>query len=417
MKVNRLHIKSFRGIGELKLEFEPGEPTVFIGVNGVGKSSVLDCLAILLSWLTGRIQNPKGSGRFFSEEDIKKGDKETHNEITISIEGQEEVSWSITHGRKGRSKETSSNLTELKAIIDDIHHHLDALPQTALPLVVYYPTNRAVLDIPLRIRTKHSFDQTDAYNEALTGGQIDFRLFFEWFREREDLENELRLNQSDKYRDRQLEAVREAIAKLLDGFSNLRIQRSPLRMTVEKNGQELIINQLSDGEKCLLAMVGDLAKRLSIANPNQSDDPLRGSGVILIDEIELHLHPKWQRGIIQGLQKTFPNCQFIVTTHSPQVIGNVRWVYLLIGTSEGITVEKLRSFGKDSNRILETLMDTPERPEKIQEQLRELFRYIDEANLNEARQLRLKLAEEMGEEDPEFVRADWLIQRQEILNQ
>lgn len=416
MKVKRLKMNSFRGISDLTLEFDTDEPTVFIGINGVGKSSILECLAILLSWLTKRIQTPNSNGRSFNEDDIKKGCKETHNEITISINYWPEVVWSLTKVSKGRSKDTSSNLGDLKRVVEHIHRQLDPTSSAALPLAVYYPTNRAVLDIPLKIRTKHSFEQITAYDEVLTGGQIDFRRFFEWFRDREDLENEIRLNDSDRYRDRELEAVRDAIANLLDGFSNLRVRRSPLRMTVNKQGEELIVNQLSDGEKCLLALAGDLARRLAIANPDRNYNPLEGSGVVLIDEIELHLHPKWQRAIIPNLKKTFPNCQFIITTHSPQVISDLKWVHLLRSTSEGIAFDRVPSFGKDSNRILETLMKTPERPEEIKEDLRELFRLIDKGELGKARQFRQDLADKMGEEDPELVRADWLIQRKEILN-
>ena len=416
MKVKRLKLNSFRGISDLTLEFDTDEPTVFIGINGVGKSSILECLAILLSWLTKRIQTPNSNGRSFNEDDIKKGCKETHNEITISINDWSEVVWSLTKVSKGRSKDTSSNLGDLKRVVDRIHSQLDANSYAALPLAVYYPTNRAVLDIPLKIRTKHSFEQITAYDEVLTGGQIDFRRFFEWFRDREDLENEVRLNNTKEYRDRELEAVRYAIANLLDGFSNLRVRRSPLRMTVNKEGDELIVNQLSDGEKCLLALAGDLARRLAIANPNPDCNPLEGSGVVLIDEIELHLHPKWQRAIIPNLKKTFPNCQFIITTHSPQVISDLKWVHLLMPTSEGIAIERVPSFGKDSNRILETLMGTPERRQEIKDDLRELFHLIDKGELGNARQLRQNLADQMGEEDPEFVRADWLIQRKEILN-
>jgi predicted ATP-binding protein involved in virulence len=416
VKVKRLKMNSFRGISDLTLEFDTDEPTVFIGINGVGKSSILECLAILLSWLTKRIQTPNSSGRSFNEDDIKNGCKETHNEITISINDWPEVVWSLTKVSKGRSKDTSSHLGDLKRVVDRIHSQLDDSSYAALPLAVYYPTNRAVLDIPLKIRTKHSFEPITAYDEVITGGQIDFRRFFEWFREREDLENELRLNNTNEYRDRELEAVRYAIANLLDGFSNLRVRRSPLRMTVNKEGDELIVNQLSDGEKCLLALAGDLARRLAIANPNPGCNPLQGSGVVLIDEIELHLHPKWQRAIIPNLKKTFPNCQFIITTHSPQVISDLKLVHLLRSTSEGIAIERVPSFGKDSNRILETLMETPERRQEIKEDLRELFRLIDKGELGKARQFRQNLADQMGEEDPEFVRADWLIQRKEILN-
>lgn len=415
MKVKRLKMNSFRGISDLTLEFDTDEPTVFIGINGVGKSSILECLAILLSWLTKRIQTPNSSGRSFNEDDIKNGCKETHNEITISINDWPEVVWSLTKIRKGRSKDTSSHLGDLKKVVDRIHSQLDANSYAALPLVVYYPTNRAVLDIPLRIRTKHSSEPITAYDEVLTGGQIDFRRFFEWFREREDIENEERLNNTNEYRDPQLKAVRSAIDNLLDGFSNLRVRRSPLRMTVNKEGEEVIVNQLSDGEKCSLALAGDLARRLAIANPNPDCNPLEGSGVVLIDEIELHLHPKWQRAIIPNLKKTFPNCQFIITTHSPQVISDLKWVHLLRSTSEGIAIDRVPSFGKDSNRILETLMGTPERPQEIKEDLRELFRLIDKGELGKARQFRQELAHRMGEEDPEFVRADWLIQRKEII--
>lgn len=416
MKVKRLKMNSFRGISDLTLEFDTDEPTVFIGINGVGKSSILECLAILLSWLTKRIQTPPTNGRSFKEDDIKKGCKETHNEITISINDWPEVVWSLTKVSKGRSKDTSSNLGNLKRVVEHIHRQLYPTSSAALPLAVYYPTNRAVLDIPLKIRTKHSFEQITAYDEVLTGGQIDFRRFFEWFRDWEDLENELRLNNSNEYRDRELEAVRYAIENLLDGWSNLRVRRSPLRMTVNKQGEELIVNQLSDGEKCLLALAGDLARRFAIANPNPDCNPLEGSGVVLIDEIELHLHPKWQRAIIPNLKKTFPNCQFIITTHSPQVISDLKWVHLLRSTSEGIAIERVPSFGKDSNRILKTLMETPERPQEILEDLRKLFRLIDKGELGKARQFRQYLADQMGEEDPEFVRADWLIQRKEILN-
>ena len=417
MKVKRLKMNSFRGISDLTLEFDTDEPTVFIGINGVGKSSILECLAILLSWLTKRIQTPPTNGRSFKEDDIKKGCKETHNEITISINDWPEVVWSLTKVSKGRSKDTSSNLGDLKRVVDRIHSQLDAKSYPALPLAVYYPTNRAVLDIPLEIKTKHSSEPITAYDEVLTGGHIDFRRFFEWFRDREDLENELRLNNTNEYRDRQLEAVRYAITNLLDGLSNLRVRRSPLlRMTADKQGKELIVNQLSDGEKCLLALAGDLARRLAIANPNPDYKPLEGYGVVLIDVIELHLHPKWQRAIIPNLKKTFPNCQFIITTHSPQVISDLKWVHLLRSTSEGIAIDRVPSFGKDSNRILETLMGTPERRQEIKEDLRELFRLIDKGELGKARQFRQALAHKMGEEDPEFVRADWLIQRKEILN-
>jgi predicted ATP-binding protein involved in virulence len=429
MKVKRLQIDSFRGIDDLTLEFQTDEPTVFIGINGVGKSTVLDCLAILLSHFVEALIKPPTEAwnlnarkqdityaRFPGVQDITNGCDEVHNKITISLISSREITGSLMGVRKGSWNSFELDFTELKTFAHGLHSQLQNHPETNIPLVVYYPVKRAVLDIPLEIPKEHPFEQIDAYDEALAGVQISFSSFFQWFRVLEDLENEERRDNPD-YRNRQLEAVRQAIYSLPAGFLNLRVRRSPLRMTVAKQGQELIINQLSDGEKCLLAMVGDLARRLAIANPGLPD-PLQGSGVVLIDEIELHLHPKWQREIIPALTRTFPNCQFIVTTHSPQVISQVKpeGIYILERTDEGIVAMRPESsYGRDTNRILEDLMDTPERPQEIKESLLELFRLIAKGELDSARQLHQKIADEIGADEPELVGASVSIRRREIL--
>ena len=459
MKVNRLTIQSFRGIDNLTLEFEDMNPTVLVGVNGVGKSSILDCLAILLSQFTGRIQGSPDSIRLFSEEDITWGHQETRCEIEVLL-GSQKLTWFLTHIRNedplSKYKALISNVEKLntkireqrgagekfnplmaafteqmqlalsnikgdfseavEVVIDNLRSRVQTNQTANLPVIVFYPVNRAVVDIPLDITEKLQFHQVDAYQQALIGGRIDFKTFFDWFRNREDFENESRVNNVN-YRDPQLKATREAIYSLLP-FSNLRVRRSPLRMTLEKQGRELVVNQLSDGEKCLLALVGDLARRLALANPGL-EDPLQGSGVVLIDEIELHLHPKWQREIIPALTRTFPHCQFIITTHSPQVVSYIQpeAIYLLESIETDIVANQPESsFGRDSNSILEDIMDVSERPSEIKEKLQNLFRLIDQGNLNTAKQLRQDLATEIGEDEPEFVRADVLIKRKEILN-
>ena len=352
----------------------------------------------------------------FTEEDIKNDKHETHNEIITDFESQE-FTWSLTKVKKGRIKDTSTNLSEINKITENIKHQLSLSKEYNLPVILYYSTNRAVLDIPLKIKKQHSFEQIDTYENAISGTGSDFRIFFEWFRKQEDLENELRLENSPNYQDKQLEAVRQAISSLIPNFNKLRVRRSPLRMTLQKNGEELIVNQLSDGEKCLLAMVGDLARRLAIANPGLKN-PLDGFGVVLIDEIELHLHPKWQREIIPALTRTFPHCQFIVTTHSPQVISQIKpqGIYILEKTNDGIIAKRPESsYGRDSNQILEDLMDVPERPQEIKQDLLKLFRLIDEGNLEAAKELRKELAEIIGEDEAQFVKADILIRRKGLL--
>jgi len=417
MKITQITINSFRGIKHLTLNFTPNQPTVLIGVNGMGKSSILDCLAILLSWFTARPQNLQGNGSHFVDSDINNDSKEITSTITIDTDDFQNISWTLGKTKKGSNVKTNTDLSNLKKLVENIHNKIENNDQISFPLVVYYPTNRAVLDVPLRIKQKHLFEPINAYDLALAKGTIDFRRFFEWFRNREDLENEqYRYNNQEK--DRQLEAVRNAIYQILDGFSNLRVERSPLRMTLEKNGEKLIVNQLSDGEKCLLAMVGDLARRLAIANPAH-EYPLQGDAIVLIDEIELHLHPSWQRKIVSSLKKTFPNCQFIITTHSPQVLSYIQPenIYILESTKEGIIAQKPTiSYGRDSNSILEDVMGVSDRPQPIKEAIFKLFQLIDEGNLDSAQKLRQDIAEKIGLDEPELIKAGVSIKRKEILN-
>ncbi|KAM3091523.1 AAA family ATPase [Phormidesmis sp. 146-12] len=428
MKVKSLTLRSFRGIDNLTLDFDP-KVTVLIGNNGVGKSSILDGLSNMFSpfllflrkgyteqdidwtktlFLSKRNKEP--IMRSFCDQDIANRDKELSTKIVLALR-EKEISWSITKARGNSTQDDSIN--ELGKNINSTLREWVNNPELNLPLITYYPITRAVLSVSLEIANSQ-FRQIDAYDRFLEESGSGFEQFFIWFRTLEDLENEERRDTLE-YRDRQLEAVRKAIPEFLPGFSNLRVRRSPLRMTVQKQGQELIINQLSDGEKCLLAMVGDLARRLAIANPGLLD-PLQGEGVVLIDEIELHLHPKWQREIIPALTRTFPNCQFIVTTHSPQVLGEVKGkVYQLKSTSEGIIAESLQTYGRDSNQILEDVMDVPERSREFQDKIRHLFRLIEDGKLDEAKSLQQELEDSITYEEPEFVKSEILIRRKEVL--
>ena len=107
---------------------------------------------------------------------------------------------------------------------------------------------------------------------------------------------------------------------MLDRCANLRVVRKPrLEMKIDKENISLNVSQMSDGEKCTLALLGDLARRLALANP-MKENPLLGEGIVLIDEVELHMHPSWQRKVLYTLKETFPNIQFIVTTHSPIIL-------------------------------------------------------------------------------------------------
>ncbi len=416
MHIEQLTLNKFRGAKELPLVLHE-RMNVFVGMNGAGKSSLLDASAILLSWLINRIKTVSASGRPISEADIQNGAAYARLSVKLSNYATP-YEWSLVKYRKGRQQDEKSSLSALSQLAAALKKRFSACDGAVnLPLFVYYPVNRAVLDIPLRIRGQHRFDVLSAYDDALTGGS-NFRTFFEWFREREDLENENR-----KYLDKEfcpvpeLEAVRRALSQFMPTFKNLTVRRDPLRMEVEKNGQRLIVNQLSDGEKCLMAMVGDLARRLAIINPLR-DNPLDGEGVILIDEIDLHLHPKWQRMIVPKLREVFPYCQFLVSTHSPHVITHVQaeCIYLLEQTKSGMTAQHPReSYGKNADRILEDLMGLETtRPDKVSSELQSLYEEIDQGQLVDARQKIVTLKAEIGE-DPELVKAEVLIKRKEII--
>ncbi len=415
MRLNSINIEGFRGIPNLQLEF-PKQVNVLVGVNGVGKSAVLDCTAILLSRLIGRIRSSAGTGRYFTHSDINNRRQWTRNEIEIAFQGKP-LRWSVVKTRRGQQKQSISGLVDLRRDVELFRSKLAEDEAARLPLAVYYPVNRAVLDIPLRIRKRHPFDRLAAYDQALSGEWSSFRVFFEWFREREDLENENRLDRPE-FRDSQLQAVRTATERFLAGFKGLKVRRSPLRMVVEQHGEELIVNQLSDGEKCTLAMAGDLARRMAIANPAMAD-PLQGEAVVLIDEIDLHLHPEWQRRIIAALTKTFPKCQFLLSTHSPPILGHLdsKSIWILQRTKSGVSAKRPDdAYGQTTDRILEDIMGVPPRPKEVQNTLNKLFRAIERGEMMEAKQLLSHMQLKVGP-DPDLVKASVLIRRKEVLGQ
>jgi predicted ATP-binding protein involved in virulence len=424
MHIDKLTLMQFRGATSLPLELD-NHLNVFVGMNGTGKSTILDAAALSLSWLVNRIKSSTASGRPVTEQDIQNGTSSAKVYIDC-IHGTTRYTWTLVKTRKGyKASAERSSYQQVNELAKHFQEQITATNgRVDLPLFAYYPVNRTVLDIPLRIRKKHRFELLSAFDDSLTSG-ADFRTFFEWFREREDLENEIRkavqegyaIDEVLQFPDPQLEAVRKALTGFMPEFTNLTVRRSPLRMEVEKNGTRMTVNQLSDGEKCLMAMVGDLARRLAIANPTRSN-PLEGDGVILIDEIDLHLHPRWQRRIIPKLLEVFPGCQFLVSTHSPHVITHVQPenLFLLSQDENGIHAEHpTESYGKNVTRVLEDLMGLETtRPDVVDQELGLIFEQIEQGELEAARQGIDKLRKEIGE-DPDLIKASVLIRRKELI--
>lgn len=446
MHVKQLKLTNFRRFGELTIPFDDGvdasEPNtiVFIGNNGAGKTAILDALALSLSWLVARINREKGSGGSLTDADVLNGENASTIDLQIDYD-QSTYHWVLSKTLKGRVKTLDSQLSDVTKLAGCFREQLTNDRQTSLPLIANYPIERVVLDIPLKIRTRHNFDQLDGYDNSLQKG-VDFRRFFEWFRDREDAENEIRSSELrqqfdeiiEQYRDntediadlfkaldrikatardRQLTAIRVAIKSFMPDFDNLRVQRKPrLQMLIDKNSKTLDVGQLSQGEKSLMALVGDIARRLAMMNPTL-ENPLEGSGIVLIDEVDMHLHPNWQRAIIGNLNRTFPNCQFILTTHSPIVISETPNL-LCYALNDG-ELEKLPSlYGMDVNQVLLQDMDADIRNADIQNALDQLRDNLQDGKLDAAKQLLAELESKIAIDHLELNKARLLIRRLEM---
>jgi predicted ATP-binding protein involved in virulence len=426
MRIKQLRLKNFRGIKNLELNFDVTQSVfVLVGVNGVGKSSILDCISALVeihsliaswgrTWLRKLLRNKYGvksrdfrsfledieAKNIFQDRDICASEDLSCNSLSIILDG-DEINWEI---EKTRSQKILSNMSE--EYLQLISKSENRYSENSFVSVHYSASRKST--------------QINKVFESLsdTSDIINFQEFTNWFQKLEDLENETRLSLDNNHRDIKLESTRIAIYSMLgDGFSNLRMKRAIDKLTIHKGSQEIELDWLSDGERGLLALAGDLARRLAITYPN-SANPLHEAGLVLIDEIELHLHPAWQRIIIQRLTQTFPGCQFIVTTHSPQVLSNVQpeCIHILAIENDNVVVKRPeRSFGRDSNRILEDIMGVPKRPAEIETRILELFRIIHDGELDRAKDLIQELATEIGIDEPELIRASSTIHRREVI--
>ncbi|WP_262254118.1 AAA family ATPase [Pectobacterium polaris] len=454
----------------------PSNVTVLVGNNGAGKTSILQAMATSLGWLVARIRSEKGTSATISESTITNRQPSAAIEITVhggtqhpEPDGEKEASysWTLAKARSGQKGQHVSQLNDLSALSDRYRTALTENNESSLPLIAFYPVERSVLDIPLKIKGKHRFQQLDGYDNSLNQG-VDFRRFFEWFREREDIENEdgealaflrmmeespervsrilndfenvpERLNKietgifkelsgeikkisdafqlmreiKDTSKDPQLTAVRSAISAFMPDFSNLRVRRKPqLYMSVDKNGETFNVLQLSQGEKSLMALVGDIARRLAMMNPALGN-PLHGRGVILIDEVDMHLHPSWQRSIIERLTTTFPHCQFILTTHSPLVISDSKDM-LVYSLDDGKLAVVPSQYGQDANSVLLEVMDTHIRNAHIASRFNDLLDLIQCKQLTQATTLLNELTEELPATNLELTKARLLLRKQEL---
>lgn len=416
MLVKELTIINFKSIKHFESDFSGSLVNVFIGSNGAGKSTILQALQILYSWFAARIRNPKGNGLLINYSDISKDASYCFLKITVEANGKV-FSWQL-YRQKSNFREKPAFKTNLQEMTEQASALAsDAYGKEATwPLMSFYGVTRSISNPPLRIRKKHKLEAIDLYDKESLSSGANFNAFFYWFREKEDLENQIRANDDNTYRDSQLESVRRSINRVFSGFSGFRVNRRHKNFEISKDGQVFSFSELSDGEKCYLGLVMDVARRLAISNKAQND-ALNGTNVILIDELDLHLHPQWQLNVLDKLRTAFPNCQFFITTHSPYILSGVdtrKDCLFKLSKGEAANVQQ-NPFGKKVDDLLLNDFDQPTlRNETITKLITEAWQCIKSRHVDKEKfaDLMEKLRQAIPD-DIELVRLDIAYKREE----
>jgi len=354
MKLKKLVLTNFRCFKEISIDLFDGEQsnpnlTVFVAGNGHGKTAILDACRYLIGILVGHF--PKISVPRLKESDRRRINKYDIVEIfdasllfstpytRLSATTEENITWDIT-AKRDTSQSTLNQIPDAlghKAILELADKYINIInnePNEMLPIFCFFGTERAVVrGRPERRRGfQKEFTRYDSYVKTLDGG-LDYKKKIEWM---EFLEDKQRRERESKrnfdYISIEIATIQLAIERMLPGFRNLRTDTRPLNLVIDVDSQSVyktcsIDEQLSDGYKIVLVLVLDIVSRMIEANSLitgiTAEQLLKTQGIVLIDEVDLHLHPSWQQRIVGDLQTTFPNIQFIVTTHSPQVISAI----------------------------------------------------------------------------------------------
>ena len=402
----------------------------------MGKSTVLDALRICLSRILTLAIQSRAKPLSFDKGDIRSGFSFLDADLSLTI-GVDKLHFTRRQWVENFAADDDENLKKLRREIleserlrdrernllrelKESHGVSDSdtfVPSKAAfmiaarlaevaPNCVFFSTNRSVVSSASTARSRAAGGKSAAYAEALVPRPMYVAQFADWMRVQKALAKE---HSAAK---QHLQVLRSAVDRFLPTYENLRpadeADEKSSHLKINQGKIELDVGQLSDGERGVLALVLDLARRLSQANPSLDDPLSEGHAVVLIDEIDLHLHPKWQRQIIHNLTKTFPRCQFIATTHSPQVIGEVEHDRIHI-MDDGEVYSPTHSFGVDSSRVLEEIMDADPRATEVEQLLKAVSQEVGRQRYNIARQLLNQLVERVGESDPEVTRISTLL--------
>ena len=421
MQIDKLKLSNFRCYEELEIDFEP-KLTVIVGENGKGKTAIFDALAIALE---PYLRCFNVAGRHISAKDVRRvpvykedgkhiATMRSQYPVEITLNGQvhgEHITCIKSVADAGLAEKVDENLLERSkklcmASLED--------KSTILPAFAYYGTARMWADSSLMDASKEELEQrTIGYKECLEPSS-SYNTFGRWFKH-------ISQHAKSSYVDASALLVKKAVQQAIDaclestGFHDL-YYNFDLDCFVINHPDvgEMIVDDLSDGFRSILSMVADLAYRMVRLNPQLGEQAVvQTPGVVLIDEIDMHLHPLWQQTVLLDMQRAFPKVQFIVTTHSPQVLSSVpaESVRVLVwGRSfEGVRRVSF-SMGASSAQILQDIQNVTLRSERLPI-VQSLKRYLelvseDQWDTEEAIKLRKQLDAWSNGNEPALLRAD-----------
>ncbi len=428
MRIKRLILRNFRCFEHLDLELDE-HVTLLVGINGAGKTAVLDGLAIALgAWL----KQVTGQGKPIVSSDARLIRQESAGlatsdpsfpvrvEAEVSFAGKD-LNWSreLKH-RKGRTT-LPSGMPTLRLHINALQAAISADdPFHSLPLIAYYGTGRLWVQKRDKPRAELA-SRMDGYDACLEFAS-NHTLFERWMADREgDRIQRLAAVQAaggdlSSVQSPHLDAVEKSALACLEGAQHFyySINHKELRVEFE-DGRALPFTSLSDGQRSLIVLAADIAWRAAQLNPHHgADAPQKTEGIVLIDEIELHLHPQWQRTVVPNLQRAFGKLQFVITTHSPQVVSSAQPEGLRVLHPDGSWDRVEYTYGRASNALLRDVFGIPDRLQHVREQVDRIEDLLAAGDLDGARAALHDLELEVGPDDDLVSGLRWEIHDTEV---
>ena len=412
MKIKTLKIQNFRGIIDEEIDLDPTF-TVFAGRNGGGKSTALEAIAIMLSRISGRMPNSAQGCEELLSRDITYGRKFAKLGLVIGDSDKPDVELMLEYDINGTVKENSEVAELCAKEVSGVFAKADS-PEVELPVFAFYRSDRNTSGFRAP-RPAEALGRMSVFKNTFNAG-TNFDDFSEWLanvlneRTKEIAQaSTLPLKKGNEARDaierkyRFVSEIKRALKEFSQNLAGFYTENGKLFVEPRKIPAEY----LSQGEKTAAALIADIALRMAVANP-YSKNPLSTNAIIMIDEIDLHLHTDWQATIASKLQKIFPRTQFIVSSHSPSVLSSVKSVYKFNETIEGFAkAEHSSQFGRAPSDVLNDYFHAQREP-SIAAEISAMYTAIDECNLSHALEIIDRLHEVIPD-DPDIIRGEYLV--------